>query len=133
MSRSSRPDHNALSRFPVGARVYALADTAVCSAQEPGVVYDAYEFGAHAGRSVIFEKGGYDGFSTAELERFLIPEGSTDPETEKYVFHSAGRLARDHSLGVFRFAFPRSFAQVEASEINGAASAPGKSASGPRV
>lgn len=132
MSRPASPP-DALSRFPVGARVYALADTAVCSAHEPGVVYDAYEFGAHAGRSVIFEKGGYDGFSTDELQRFLIPEGSTDPKAASYVFQSAGRLARDHSLGVFSFIFPRSFCQVEAAEIDSAAEASGKSAPGPRV
>lgn len=132
MSRPADADA-ALSRFPVGARVYALADTAVCSAQEPGVVYDAYEFGAHAGRSVIFEKGGYDGFSTAELQRFLIPEGSVDPKASAYVFHNAGRLARDHTLGVFSFAFPRTFSQVEAAEIERSAQAGAKGAPGLRV
>lgn len=96
-------------------------------------MYDAYEFGANAGRSVIFEKGGYDGFSTAELERFLIPEGSVDAGATQYVFHSAGRLARDHSLGAFSFRFPLSFEQVEASEIDHSAAHGAKTSSVPRV
>lgn len=85
--------------FRIGTRVYATRETGVCSVGEAGLVVEIYALGpTGAGRpgwSVAFEKGGFDGFSPAEVASMLVAEGTAAPTLAGYRFHSSSAIG-DH-------------------------------------
>ena len=95
--------------FPVGALIQAERGSGVNRAGEIGVVYEQYEIGPVAGVSVLFERGGFDGFSHADIEVFgVMPLTSpSDPHrtAARYRFRSAAILASDYSSGRFSECF----------------------------
>jgi hypothetical protein len=92
----------------VGSRVRARQTSAVCDAGEAGVVYEVYARGdGSEGISVIFASGRYDGFSPAEIERFLEVSNEIVPGVAGYAFRSALALERDFAAGVFDAALAR--------------------------
>lgn len=64
--KQQRPSLHQL--FPVGAVIQAERESAVNRAGEIGVVYEQYAIGRVAGVSILFERGGFDGFSQADVE-----------------------------------------------------------------
>lgn len=123
-----------LNQLPVGSRVYALENTAICAAHEPGIVYQIYsEYGQDVGRAIIFKNGGLDGFSASELEHYILPEGSVDPTLQSYNFINAHQVHRDFSKGLFKFDFPVSFEELEALILEKNTPFAKKTASPPRV
>ena len=94
--------------FGVGAVVIAKRDSGVCRAGERGVCYEVYDRGdGTVGHGVLFERGGYDGFSPEDVELFLELTGIVVAQLEDYQFEHVGGLLRDYRRGVFRAAFER--------------------------
>lgn len=122
----------------MGARVYATRSTGVCAAGEPGLVVEAYEIGSRPGRSVIFQAGGYDGFSPEDLKAMLTPEGSVDERVAVYAFQNVKQLFNDWRAGKFRFGLFEPYASWlasrERSELSSLASDPDAArGQGPRL
>jgi hypothetical protein len=61
------------------------------SVNEAGVCYEVYEREGRAGYG-FFEKGGYDGFSPEDVERFLHITGERSAVLADYQFTDVGRL-----------------------------------------
>ena len=96
-----------LDHYPLGARVFAIRACGVCEAGEAGLVVEAYELGGRPGRTILFERGEYDGFSPDDLAMITLPLGSVDPKAAAYRFAGVGRLSDDMRRGAFDFAaFP---------------------------
>lgn len=94
-----------MEHFGLGAKVYAKANSGVCSAGERGVVVEEYRLGARSGRTIVFERGGYDGFSADEIGLFVVAEGSVDGTLGSYRFEGVHPLQRDLRRGAFAQAF----------------------------
>ena len=54
----------------VGTLVTAKRAAGVCAAGERGVCYELYKLDGRPGYSIIFQRGGYDGFSPQDVEMF---------------------------------------------------------------
>jgi hypothetical protein len=94
-------EHN----LQVGSIVTAKRATAVCGVGERGVCYEVYELGGRPGWSFIFERGGYDGFSPADVDMILEVTGAACPDVAQYQFKNVWRLCRDFQQGRFAAAF----------------------------
>lgn len=96
------------NQFPVGAVVVIARASAINRANEIGVVYEHYRIG-HDGISIIFEGGGYDGFSPRDLEAFGVSRIAADEPIDtgaaKYRYRTANRLQADFQTGKFAAAF----------------------------
>lgn len=92
----------------VGSLVTAtIRRSAVNKKMEVGVVYDVYSLSGQRGVSILFESGGYDGWS---LEEFLVGKIRALPvEPSKscstYRFESVGKLYEHYIRGLFDIAF----------------------------
>lgn len=82
----------------------------VNQAGEVGVVYELYSLaddeGPYEGCSIIFERGGHDGFHPDDLKLFdvrMLPV--VCPDVSDYRFTNVTRLSRDYERGVFDKAF----------------------------
>lgn len=93
--------HETLSKsstLKVGSRVLARVTTAICQAGELGLVYETYASQLHPqqpGVSVIFKRGGFDGFSYREQATMLINTGEFEPSMIDYQFTNVMNLCRD--------------------------------------
>jgi hypothetical protein len=90
----------------VGSQVIAKRASGVNTAGERGVCYEVYQLGGRPGYSIIFERGGYDGFSPDDVEMFLTVTGQHCPAVADYHFSNVLRLQRDFEEGRFAAAFP---------------------------
>jgi hypothetical protein len=93
-------------RVHVGARVLARVTTAICQQGELGLVYEVYRSARDPkdiGISVIFEVGGYDGFSPLEQREMLMNTGESEPSMLGYQFTNVMTLCRDYANGRFKF------------------------------
>lgn len=94
------------SEFGVGTVVIATRDTGICRQGERGVCYEVYARGDGTnGHSILFERGGYDGFSPDEVALCLTVTDQVIPELQEYEFRNVGQLSSDHRRGVFKAAF----------------------------
>jgi hypothetical protein len=91
----------------VGAVAIAIRECAVFAFEEAGVCYEAYRIGGTPGWAFIFERGGFDGFSAADLALDLHLTGVVAPELEHYDFQNIGQLREDWRRGVFAPGFAR--------------------------
>ena len=57
---------------------------------------------------IIFENGGYDGFSLEDAKRMVEFTGQDCPEVVDYRYTSVHKLAADFRKGTFNTAFPES-------------------------
>jgi hypothetical protein len=90
----------------VGTQVVAKNATRVCAAGERGVCYELYQLGGRPGYGILFQGGGYDGFSPDDVALFLDVTGRVCPEVAGYRFTNVARLQRDFQEGRFAAAFP---------------------------
>jgi hypothetical protein len=71
-----------------------------------GVVYENYHLGKdHAGASIIFSNGAYDGFDEDSLEIFEVNPVGQCEIISKYDFSNVGQLSADFKRGTFSAAF----------------------------
>ena len=89
----------------VGSLVVAKRDSGVCREGERGVCYELYELGRRPGYSIIFERGGHDGFSPQDVEMFLEVTGVVLPSIEDFEFRNVMQLRRAFERGRFAEAF----------------------------
>ena len=89
----------------VGSLVVVKRNTAICDEGEVGVCYELYGPAEQPGYGIIFEHGGYDGFSAEEVDTFLDATGVVLPSIASYAFENVGRLKRDFRQGRFKEAF----------------------------
>jgi hypothetical protein len=89
-----------------GSLVFAKRASGVCAAGERGVCYEVYQLNGRPGFGIIFQGGRYDGFSPADVEKFLDVTGRVCPEVADYRFTNVTQLARDFEQGRFAAAFP---------------------------
>lgn len=93
----------------LGQRVLAKVKTGVCARGERGIVYELYprprvgKTPLTWGASILFEQGGYDGFSPGEQESMLFALDEFCTFAATYYFVSVLQLERDFMLGHFRF------------------------------
>jgi hypothetical protein len=90
----------------VGSLVTAKRASGVCAAGERGVCYEVYRLGGRPDYGIVFERGGYDGFSPQDVETFLDVTGQVCPEVVGYRFTNVTQLAQDFAQGRFADAFP---------------------------
>jgi hypothetical protein len=90
----------------VGTLVIAKRASGVCAAGERGVCYELYQLGGRPGYGILFQRGGYDGFSPDDVARFLDVTGRVCPAVADYRFTNVTRLAQDFRDGRFADAFP---------------------------
>jgi hypothetical protein len=69
-----------------------------------GICYEVYTLGDRQGVSIIFERGGHDGFSPVEQTAFLAVEGFSQP-LSSYSFTNVMQLLEDFHRGIFAPAF----------------------------
>lgn len=97
-----------MENLPVGTKVKAKRafPPLRVEAGSIGYVYENYKFGSgkneHIGASIIFEKGGYDGFSLDEQAEFLEDLG-IDTRYEHYHFTGVINLYADFMDGFWKF------------------------------
>ena len=105
----SGPDHLTvgapLPDLRLGSLVVAKKAAGVCHAGDTGVVYKVYRLCDRAGWGIIFESGGYDGFSACDVECFLTVTGEVCESLSGYVFHNVRCLSDDFARGRFAPAF----------------------------
>jgi hypothetical protein len=89
----------------VGSLVVARRDSGVCAAGERGVCCELYKLNDRPGYGILFQRGGYDGFSPDEVKAFLEVPGRICPEVATYRFINVSQLARDFQQGRFAPAF----------------------------
>lgn len=89
----------------VGQIVKAKLGTAVNSRGEVGVCYEAYRIGNRAGWGILFEDGGYDGFSPEDVRKFLVVSDHICESVKDYVFKNVTQLQRDMAYGKFADCF----------------------------
>jgi len=85
----------------VGTIVTIERASAINKAGERGVVYEDYGSGV----SIIFESGGYDGFSLDDLQVFGVKEVGVCSLLSGYNFTNVMRLSEDFSRGLFKPGF----------------------------
>jgi hypothetical protein len=89
----------------VGTIVTAARSSGVCRAGERGVCYEVYSLARRPGYGIIFEHGGYDGFSPEDVQAFLHVTDRVCPSVAGYQFTNVVRLKRDFEAGRFTAAF----------------------------
>lgn len=77
----------------------------VCVVGEQGVAVDEYRMGGRVGWTILFENGGYDGFSAEEVDMFLDKVDAIDTTAQQYSFKNVMQLTRDYEKGLFAKAF----------------------------
>jgi hypothetical protein len=90
----------------VGTLVIARRASGVCAAGERGVCYEVYQLDGRPGYGILFQHGGYDGFSPDDVALFLDITGRVCPAVADYRFTNVTRLHRDYREGRFVAAFP---------------------------
>jgi hypothetical protein len=90
----------------VGSLVVAKRASGVCAAGERGVCYELYQLGGRPGYGILFQRGGYDGFSPDDVALFLDVTGRVCPAVADYRFTNVTKLAQDFRDGRFAAAFP---------------------------
>ncbi len=90
----------------VGTLVVARRASGVCAAGERGVCYERYRLDGRPGYGILFQGGGYDGFSPTDVELFLDVTGQVCAEVAGYRFANVTQLRRDFEQGRFAAAFP---------------------------
>jgi hypothetical protein len=90
----------------VGILVFAKRASGVCAAGERGVCYERYQLGGRPGYGILFEGGGYDGFTLDDVALFLHVTKRVCPEVAGYRFTNVTRLQRDFQEARFAAAFP---------------------------
>jgi hypothetical protein len=106
LRQQQKPPMTTHPPIQVGTLVLAKRASAVCAAGERGVCYEVYKLGGRPGYSIIFQAGGYDGFSPDDVEIFLDVTGRVCPAVADYRFSNVNRLASDFEEGPFAAAFP---------------------------
>jgi hypothetical protein len=94
----------------VGTLVYAHRDAGVAVKGEVGVCYDVYSMRhdtnkERPGYGLIFQKGGYDGFSFFDITVAITPLADIAETIRDYTFENVGQLKRDYLDGTFNAAF----------------------------
>lgn len=90
----------------IGQLVKSKVKTGVCEPNEVGVCVEEYSIGLHKGWQVIFENGGYDGFSKYDCETMLDTLPLLDEATfRNYTFTSVLSLRQHYENGYFSKAF----------------------------
>jgi hypothetical protein len=88
-----------------------LEEAGVCVATKQVCFVDAQSEPGQAGRlkepgyTFIFERGGYDGFTSEQVERFLEISDNVSKEVADYRFENKGKLEADYQAGRFAAAF----------------------------
>jgi Family of unknown function (DUF6166) len=95
-----------LPPIQLGSLVTAKRASGVCAAGERGVCYELYKLNGRPGYGILFEAGGYDGFSPDDVEMFLDVTGQVCPDVAGYRFSNVMQLDRDFRAGRFAAAFP---------------------------
>jgi hypothetical protein len=90
----------------VGSLVVAKRASGICASGERGVCYEVSQLGGRPGYGILFQRGGYDGFSPDDVATFLDVTGRVCPEVAGYQFTNVTRLAQDFRDGRFAAAFP---------------------------
>jgi hypothetical protein len=90
----------------VGTLVIAKRASGVCAAGERGVCYELYKLDGRPGYGILFQNGGYDGFSPDDVEMILDVTGRLCPDVADYSFANVTQLSRDFQAGRFAVAFP---------------------------
>jgi hypothetical protein len=90
----------------VGTLVIAKHASGVCAAGERGVCYERYQLDGRPGYGILFQRGGYDGFSPDDVDMLLDVTGRVCPDVADYSFTNVTQLARDYQKGRFAAAFP---------------------------
>lgn len=88
-----------------GRVVRAKRQSAINNQGEIGVVYDKYEIAGRQGWGIIFESGGYDGFSPEDVELFVDALPIIDTNAGDYRFANVCNLSTDYDAGYFNGAF----------------------------
>lgn len=96
----------------VGAIVVAKLSTQVCDPGDRGVVYEQCSINGRPGWSVLFQGGGFDGFSRGEVDELLTVTGEICASVIDYRFTSVLQLCRDFEAGRFAAAFPAAGARA---------------------
>lgn len=96
-------------RIIVGTLVVANKSTRICKKGERGICFDVYDFGKtdFEGYSIIFQDGGYEGFSANEVERTLKILDRVDPVIANYTYANAKQLMLDYKIGIFNSAWTK--------------------------
>lgn len=94
----------------VGTLVYAHRDAGVASKGDVGVCYDVYSMRdemnkERPGYGLIFQKGGYDGFSFFDITVAVTPLMDIAADMRDYKFENVGQLERAYQDGRFNEAF----------------------------
>jgi hypothetical protein len=110
---------NEEKEISVGSLVTAKTQTAIFSPGEPGVCFATrqvshvgweHEPAQHErlkqpGYSFIFQGGGFDGFTPAQVKEFLEVSGLVSKDAADYQFKTVGQLGADYGTGRFDAAF----------------------------
>jgi hypothetical protein len=98
-----------MANFPVGTKVKAKRALPPLRTEigDIGFVYANYDYGTYSGASIIFERGGYEGFSEEEQEQFLENLG-VDVRYEDYKFTGVVGMYSDYLFGYWKFREPES-------------------------
>jgi hypothetical protein len=87
----------------VGTLVIAKRASGVCAAGERGACYELYRLSGRPGYGILFQRGGYDGFSPEDVEMCLDVTNRVCPAVADYRFTNVTQLNRE---GRFAAAFP---------------------------
>ncbi len=90
----------------LGTLVIAKRASGICAAGECGVCYELYQLDGRPGYGVLFQGGGYDGFSPDDVAMILEVTDRVCPAVADYRFTNVTRLAQDFREGRFADAFP---------------------------
>ncbi len=94
----------------VGEVVTTIADWDAIGVlrNERGIVFEVYEIGrGHWGAQIIFEGGGYCGFSHEEIEQWIRSTGEVVLELTNYQFKNVVKTSEDFRRGSFNQALKR--------------------------
>ena len=106
-----------IDQLKLGSKVYASRSCGIAKAHEAGIVYEEYTLEGRKGVSIIFEQGGYDGFSPDDCELFIVNEGTVSAQAAQYQFFNVGRLFADYQAGLFNFKEHAPFEELERADI----------------
>lgn len=87
---------------------------AVHGQHEVGVVYEEYELGDRKGISIIFERGGRDGWSAEDFDLFGLRGlgQESNPAYSRYEFENVVVLHNQYEAGAFNEAFAEAKSRV---------------------
>ena len=87
----------------LGRLVIAQRDTTVCEVGEAGVCYHYQENDQTPLWFLIFESGGFGGFSLEEIAKFARVLGLSVGDS--YSYQNVNQLIQDYRAGSFKYAF----------------------------